>query len=343
MKRKLLLSLFSCVFAFLLAEGVARLFFPEWAPRTGRLAQFWQYDPMYGWAHVPGTKGIFDSFGIHSSVTINERGLRGPVIPHERTGRARVLMVGDSYVWGYGVNDDETAAAVLGRMIPGLEVINMGVSGYSTDQELLMYREEGYKYHADDVVLVFSTNDVAGNVSPVVYQVYGKPLFVLHEGQLQLENQPVAQTAFWKRAVVNIAGRSYLLNTVNRLVADIRLRRNAALQPAAGAASAGPSAQFPSTPAEQVTTRLLVEFQRAAEERKSHLVVVLVEDLGQSYARQFADYLRNQHIDTLIMGEVLREGDKSLHLPDGFHWTPAGNRIVAETIAAYLERRKAVP
>src|ERR1700693_386562 len=187
MKKNLVLLLFTCFVVFLAAEGLARLFFPQWAPRSGRLTQFWQYDARYGWGNIPGAAGAFRSFGFDSRVTINERGHRGPLIPFARTpGHKRLVIIGDSYVWGYGVNDGEMFTALVPNLLPGAEVVNMSVTGYSTDQELLVYQDEGYQYNADWVVLVFCMNDVLGNIARTMYVSYGKPLFVLDHDQLRL-------------------------------------------------------------------------------------------------------------------------------------------------------------
>ena len=71
----------SLILCGILAEGVARLFFPEWAPRTARVAKFWQFDEDLGWSHIPNSSGPFSSFGIETHVTINQAGFRGPLIP----------------------------------------------------------------------------------------------------------------------------------------------------------------------------------------------------------------------------------------------------------------------
>ena len=45
---------------------------------------------------------------IDKSVAINERGFRGPVVPYERTpGKHRLVFLGDSITFGYGVRDEE--------------------------------------------------------------------------------------------------------------------------------------------------------------------------------------------------------------------------------------------
>ena len=53
----------------------------------------------------------------------NRWGLRGP----EPDTRPAVLMVGDSFVYGSGLQDDETIAVRLGEALPGLQVINAGM------------------------------------------------------------------------------------------------------------------------------------------------------------------------------------------------------------------------
>ena len=58
-KKRVLFLLVSLLLGCVVVEGLARLFFPEWAPRTALITKFWQYDPRYGWAHIPGASGPF--------------------------------------------------------------------------------------------------------------------------------------------------------------------------------------------------------------------------------------------------------------------------------------------
>ena len=75
----------------------------------------------------------------------------------------RVAVVGDSYVWGFGVEQEEVLTSRMQTLCPHLEVINLGVSGYSTDQEFLLYKERGVLFEPDVVVLVIAPNDFEGN------------------------------------------------------------------------------------------------------------------------------------------------------------------------------------
>lgn len=335
--KNFLLFVSSSLLVFFAAEGVARLFFPQWAPRAGRMTQFWRYDSRYGWSNVPGAKGVFQSFGFDTNVTINQRGFRGPMIPYERTrGKKRVEILGDSYVWGYGVNENEMFTSILPQYLNGAEVVNLGVTGYSTDQELLVYQDEGYKYNADYVVLVFCMNDVDGNTTRVQYATYEKPIYVLDHDQLRLENQPVRRSALWKRGLVGLTSHSYLINTMYRVLAEAALKSKPQLQQASA------DNKFPASIADKLTARLILEFQHAVAERQpnSKFLVVLVEDMAPNYAQQVANYLEHFHIPALALGDHVDRNNRSLHLPDENHWSPSGNRLVAKSIADFINSNK---
>ncbi len=105
-------------------------------------------------------------------------------------GRKRVLVLGDSYIWGYGASQEKlfSAPEVHGA---NEEILNFGVSGYGTDQEYLFYLREGEKFDVDQVVLAFTPyNDVENNLAPTQY-TYLKPYFTLNGGELTLHNDHV--------------------------------------------------------------------------------------------------------------------------------------------------------
>jgi lysophospholipase L1-like esterase len=335
----LLLLAASVLVAFLVLEGLTRLLFPEWAPRAARLSQFWQYDARYGWSNIPNATGWFESFGFRSWVVHNTRGLRGPLVPYERVpGKRRLLVLGDSHCWGYGVNYHDAFPALLTKLIPDLEVINMSVSGYSTDQELLCYQDEGHKYGADVVLLLVSANDFLGNMMRTVYLVYGKPVFRLQDGALQLVNQPVPETAWIKRAAVGFASRLYLFSAVGRVLETLRTGG------ARAAHATDPADPFPRDDSEKITIRLGTELGRlvAQKQPNAKYLIVLVNDMGRNWAAETAACLRQFGIHSIWLGDYLDPRDPSLHLPDGIHWTPTGHRVIAQALAAHL-RKKYLP
>lgn len=92
---------------------------------------------------------------------------RGP----KQQGVYRILAIGDSFTWGaYGVDMHETYTAMLEEMLNSVEdrryeVLNAGVPGWGTDNELAFYRRYGEAYQADLVLLGFSVaNDFLDNL-----------------------------------------------------------------------------------------------------------------------------------------------------------------------------------
>ena len=125
-------------------------------------------DPVLGWRNRPGADTIFESPEFRVHIRMNELGMRGGALPRTRpAGRRRILLLGDSFVFGWGVEEGETFAAELGRRLPESEPIAMGVAGWGTDQELLWLRDEGLRLQPDVVVLCFYINDLIDNRSPL--------------------------------------------------------------------------------------------------------------------------------------------------------------------------------
>jgi lysophospholipase L1-like esterase len=326
--------------AVLVVEGASRMLFPSWAPRTGRLADFWRYDPVYGWSHEPGKTGGFAAHGFDTTVRINSLGYRGPERSYARpAGTRRVVVLGDSFVWGFGVEQEALFTTVLERRLaPGVEVLNLGVSGYSTDQELLVYRNEGQRYRPDVVVLVVASNDVADNARPVAYVVYGKPLFTLTGDALALTNSPVPRRPLWERLVFSLARQSYVLNQVNRLRESRSLGAALDAQPAAAAPAQRPP--FPHTEAEKLTVRLISEIRREVEQSGAAFLVVLVEDI---YAGEhFPRHLAALGMDVVSLDDHITPGDTATHLPEDFHWNEQGHALVAEALAPRIGELLAV-
>lgn len=189
--------------SLLLAETLARLFAPDFRgfhvyPSGGMRDNFMsqerlgQYDEKLGWRLRPDAEVRNEVMEFSHAIRTNSAGFRDDETSFERTGsRRRILLLGDSFCMGDGVEREEGIADRLERRLPDTEVINLAVNGYGTDQELLLYEMEGHRYEVDVVLLGFLTsNDVINNAT---LQQYGrrKPAFRLRGGELALEGVPV--------------------------------------------------------------------------------------------------------------------------------------------------------
>ena len=168
------------------------------------------YNELLGWTPKPNAKIINKTWECSHEICTNSRGFRCDEIPFERQpGMRRILILGDSFGMGDGVQRGEIFADRLSQLLPNTEVVNLSVNGYGTDQELLLYRIEGSRYDADVVLLAFTvSNDVFGNGS---CQASGmnKPYFVLDAKKLVLEGVPVPYTTLKSRKIPGELRPSY--------------------------------------------------------------------------------------------------------------------------------------
>ena len=107
----------------------------------------------------------------------NDRGFRNFVnFEYQKPdGVIRILSLGDSHTLGYEVRQDFTFSAISNKYLQARgirsEVINAGVSGFSTAEELLFLENEGIKYEPDFVVLAFYRNDIEDNIRTGLFEL----------------------------------------------------------------------------------------------------------------------------------------------------------------------------
>src|SRR5262249_31244378 len=144
--------------------------------------------PRLGWTLAPPRETVFRGAHCAAHVSQNGEGLRARHYPYEReAGRRRILVLGDSVVWCWGVEQDACFTERLEAVLPDTDVINAGVPGYSSAQEMLFYEREGRRYRPDLVLLVVVPNDLADHLAP------RGPPFRLDDGRLVTTNLPLGR------------------------------------------------------------------------------------------------------------------------------------------------------
>jgi len=108
--------------------------------------------PLY-FRHRPGLDADFG--GV--SVRTNSWGMRGPEL--QDSSRPRLLFVGDSVTFGWGVEEEDTFVSRVAHALD-IEALNSGVGGYNSIQEAAWLGRYGPMLAPDLVVLLYVPNDV---------------------------------------------------------------------------------------------------------------------------------------------------------------------------------------
>jgi lysophospholipase L1-like esterase len=113
---------------------------------------------------------------------VNAAGYRGPEYPKAKPrGVKRIVGIGDSGAFGLGVDEQDTFLRRLERTYceagEDVEVINLAVSGYNSEQELEVLRTRAFDFEPDLIVLAYDHNDAAAVLSrsrPPMPENYGR-------------------------------------------------------------------------------------------------------------------------------------------------------------------------
>ncbi|HEX3281853.1 MAG TPA: SGNH/GDSL hydrolase family protein [Pyrinomonadaceae bacterium] len=206
---KLILIFLSVLFGAGIAEVALRLYgytYPE----------FYELDQTRGYGLRPGAEGLYRREGS-SYVRINSDGLRDQEHPIAKPANTlRIALIGDSYCEALPVPQEQAFWSVMKEKLAecdaasgkAIEIINFGVSGYGTAQELLTLRDQVWKYSPDVVMLTVTTNnDVTDNSRPLK-RVDEIPYFVKRDNQLVLDNSfQSSRTFLWRQSRINRFGR----------------------------------------------------------------------------------------------------------------------------------------
>jgi len=188
------------------------------APLAWRYPQvFYRSDPDVLFTLVPDER----AYSADKPVHINARGMRGEMVPYERTpGRKRIVFIGDSIAFGYGVLDEEVVtsrvAGLLGAQGVATEVINASVPAYNTVQEVTLLERDGLRYRPDWVIVGVCWNDLSDKS-----HVRVSPEGWLVENTSQDANEPGFSEGPRGYAVRNFVKRSRLLYAANQVWRDV--------------------------------------------------------------------------------------------------------------------------
>jgi hypothetical protein len=149
----------------LLCEGLVRVFSPQTLVSDVIVG-----DPDVDYRLRPNATGHMSSPEYSADIRVNSNGFRGAPILRANRRPVRVLVLGDSFTFGHGLAEEDTLPVVveqeLERASPGTyEVINGGVYGYSTGDQLNLLKKFGLSVEPDIVVTLLILDDMVENLA----------------------------------------------------------------------------------------------------------------------------------------------------------------------------------
>jgi len=306
--KKLLLILFSAFLGLAICEIGLRLLGFKYSGST------WRNDPLLGWSLRPGASAWEVDEGVAWS-KINSHGYRD----RERAapkpqGVYRVAVLGDSCTEARQVDRDKGFTSLVEEELNRrhccgerqVEVLNFGIGGVGTGQELLLLRERVWKFNPDMIVLQFyAGNDVFNNHRALNTSSPDKaPYFLLRNGKLELDESFRQGRAFdptyikLKGVSADIMNSSALLQLVYKLSRLYAQRQEMARLSGAGQTVApsdtdAPPPEYqrylsylpPAIPsmveAWQVTEALIVELNKETSSHHAPLLIMTIPAIHQ--------------------------------------------------------------
>ena len=244
-------------------------------------------------------------------------------------GVQRIVGLGDSFTIGYEV---EVEDCYLSRLEKGLhdagrpvEVLNLGVSGFGTAEELILLQQRGLKFHPDVVIVGYFDNDIGDNTRSRLYALEGGAL--VRKADSYLPAVGLQDFLFSFRAYRYLAENSHLMCFVREGASEIVQKRMRKKSAEVQAMTHDDEAK--------VTAALLDEVCRVTEEAgaKFYVLVIPSPDNTSNFPQQFLKRVGPANI--VDMRPIQAEPRKTTPLywekSDG-HWNPAGHKLAAEAL-----------
>ncbi|NEQ41564.1 MAG: SGNH/GDSL hydrolase family protein [Okeania sp. SIO3I5] len=341
-------------------------------------------DPNRGWAGNPNSKSFWTGEGIPSEIKMNSGGFRD----YERSKNKpenglRIALLGDSFTEAIHVKLEDTHGAIIEKNLQQcpvlkdrkVEVMNFGVQGYGTAQQLMTLRHHVWDYSPDLVILIFfAPNDLRNNYRALEND-HLRPYFIYQDGQL-VADMSFRNLKFWQRyrygfSLIDslpfwLVKNSRILQLIRKVDRNEKRRQSRKYYSEINLAFKEPKPNSDWSEAWKVTEGLIKLMRDEVYKKGADFMVVTASDSHQvlpdiqrrdgfrkslNVPNLFYTDIRlknfgkeeNIPVYTLagpIWDEAKRTG-KCLHgfdnaIPCGGHWNIAGHKFVGEIMANYL-------
>jgi lysophospholipase L1-like esterase len=356
---RLVLLTVSAVVTLLIAELAVRLVRPQAAFIVS--PGLYENDPPRGYRLTPGFRGrMTNRVEYDTEVAINRMGLRG-YEAQPLTGTARILVLGDSFAFGVGAEQEESYPARLEEILrkrgARVQVLNAGTPGYSVPDAVTWFQAHGKALDPDVVLLtVFTGNDLQ-DAAP------GGPRIVVKDGHLVPAGKKRRPVALWfnqRSHLFSLLKSSPLARPVRRLLGRPEAFEDWVIRTEMDLYATDSPSEL-ATQGAAVTERAVSDLVRSAG--RARVAAVIVPSLLQvdsalwqatlghlgldsskydpdRTTRIFQAMFERQGVPVLDLSSPFREAiarREKVYLPIDRHLTTQGYRRMAREVAEFLE------
>lgn len=318
----------SIIISLILAELLSKVFFPQ------PLGLF-IHDEQLGFKLQPNYMGWHAKLGFRVKIETNKYGMRNREIGEKINGNIRILGLGDSNPYGWGVGNDESCLSLLENALNNsfdnrIEMINAAVPAYCTfhSGKLLTLYGDSLKI---DIALLFITpeNDLSENET-------------FYEGRFKLVEKNNFFTKLEKSSVlyyiIHRLYKRYNNDNSNSTAIQVEHRLHMARDLMNKRIS--------------ITCELIAQANDAAKKSGVELVVILppnrhwvlspnlyTDIVSQTILDAISKLSKEKGFQLIILTDDFKQYTKpeNLYLKKDMHWSPTCHVFLSDLLMKYLK------
>jgi lysophospholipase L1-like esterase len=303
--------------------------------------------------------------GFHLNVPVetNSLGLRSAEPdPNKPADLYRIVALGDSHTFGFGVEEDQTWPRLLEQKLKEkwrgrkLEVINGGVQALAIEQEIQLFRDKLLALKPDVVILAYYWNDM-----PMVGRPFEPwtetdemipPTMVPRTAEATGNSQASPSSGGLYSSVKNLMKKSYLAYNIMQRIPALQRTVNRSAEGEWKAAVLNGDTSPRITASWKFVEKKLVELQKLGAEQKFDVVVVLIPIFEQMLSTSYTNAAYQTEIlrickakgiaavDPLAAVQASQPSYPDCFIPFDGHPNGRIYRVIADELADHLAKNK---
>ena len=335
MYKKFTISLISILIILIIIEIFLRTFvIKPWKNISKNDPLVFKSDPVLGWK---ANKGTFDFLPVHKTgkkfnMSFNQNGERKSSIDNSNTNN-EILIIGGSFVQGWGVNDDETFSFKLQKKFPKYKIYNFGQGGYGSVQSLLILKEQISKTKSPKLVIygLIQHHEYRNIAHPGWLRMLSQyssrghvytPYAVINENNQLLLKTPIRYSNFPfrdKSSIITLVEKAYMkLSSRKRIYIKSKLGEEKKQQTI-------------------VTKKIILQMKEISEKNGSDFILVNLDWKGSFKIENYRKYFEKNKIKFI---DCSLPSSKKFIIPGDYHPNKNAHTKYKDCVSNYLNDNK---